>query len=248
MSHVSDLAFKRKASSPQTPLLDTPAIAAISSKSLQLLQQLRGPYRHKQLLISIARAPAGPRQAAPSSSMAGAKQLSFSEAHKPGLCDVAYLPAAGGAATLITAGADGRVCYRSAEAPAEAAKEIENSNNGASAPVHCVAAAQGRAVVTGDDQNFVKVRRQSGLGRGSVRLHARRPIEWRGGGGGQAHTTGHALCPQPPLPPSHLPWAPRPSLPPLPSRSATPTPPASCKGWPPASRCRCARWPSRPRA
>ncbi len=90
--------------------------------------------------------------------MASSKQLTFCEAHKPGLCDVAYLPAAGsGAATLVTAGADGRLCYRNPEAPAEASKEIDNSNNGASAAVHCLAAAQGRAIVTGDDQNFVKV-------------------------------------------------------------------------------------------
>lgn len=89
--------------------------------------------------------------------MASAPKLSFCQAHQPGLCDVAWLPTPGAAAVLLTAGGEGRVCYRTSESPAEAVKEIQNSNNGAAAPVHCVAAAQGRPVITGDDQNFVKV-------------------------------------------------------------------------------------------
>ncbi|KAI3431740.1 hypothetical protein D9Q98_004782 [Chlorella vulgaris] len=88
--------------------------------------------------------------------MASAPKLSFCQAHQPGLCDVAWLPTPGAAAVLVTAGGEGRVCYRTSESPAEAVKEIQNSNNGAAAPVHCVAAAQGRPVITGDDQNFVK--------------------------------------------------------------------------------------------
>ena len=91
-----------------------------------------------------------------------AKQLSFSEAHTGGLCSVAYLPAAPGSGavpTLVTAGPDGRLCYRPADAPSgPPAKEARNENNGAVAPVHCVASATAKQpVVTGDDQNFVKV-------------------------------------------------------------------------------------------
>ena len=92
--------------------------------------------------------------------MAAAKQLSFCEAHKAGLCSVAYLPVAAGsgaAAVLVTAGPDGRLCYRSADKPGEVTKEVCNTNNGAATPVHCLATAQGRPVITGDEQNFVKV-------------------------------------------------------------------------------------------
>lgn len=94
--------------------------------------------------------------------MAGSKPLSFSEAHAPGLCSVAYLPVLGGGGagpTLVTAGPDARLCYRAADAPVgPPQKEVAVENNGAAAPVHCVAAAAGRPVVTGDDQHFVRVR------------------------------------------------------------------------------------------
>lgn len=94
--------------------------------------------------------------------MASSKPLSFCEAHGPGLCSLAYLPTtpSGSTAALLTAGPDGKLCYRSSEAPTEVAKEIQNTNNGAVAPVHCLAAAHSRPVVTGDDQNFVKVRQR----------------------------------------------------------------------------------------
>lgn len=89
----------------------------------------------------------------------GGKPLTFAEAHAPGLCSVAYLPATGGGApTLVTAGPDGRLCFRAADAPGgEPTKVVENTSNGAAAAVHCVAAAAGRPVATGDEQNFVKV-------------------------------------------------------------------------------------------
>ncbi|KAL4439932.1 hypothetical protein ABPG75_002933 [Micractinium tetrahymenae] len=91
--------------------------------------------------------------------MAGGKPLAFCDAHKAGLCSVAWLPAAGGsaAAALLTAGPDGRLCYRNPETPAEVAKDITNSCQGVVGPVHVLAAAEGRPVVTGDDQNFAKV-------------------------------------------------------------------------------------------
>ena len=129
------------------------------------------------------------------------KQLAFCEAHKPGLCSLAYLPAAAGsggsgAATLVTSGPDGRLCYRSADAPSEVAKEAENSNNGAPTAVHCLAAAAGRPVVTGDDQNFVKVRGVE-VCVGVVRC-------------GAVYTPCHLAPPQPP--PTHPPT--HPNLPP----------------------------------
>lgn len=90
--------------------------------------------------------------------MAGGKPLAFCDAHKAGPCSVAWLPAAGGraAAALLTAGPDGRLCYRNPEAPAEVVKDITNSCQGTVGPVHVLAAAEGRPVVTGDDQNFAK--------------------------------------------------------------------------------------------
>lgn len=73
---------------------------------------------------------------------------------------MAWLPAAGGraAAALLTSGPDGRLCYRNPEVPAEVVKDITNSCQGTVGPVHVLAAAEGRPVVTGDDQNFAKVR------------------------------------------------------------------------------------------
>lgn len=90
------------------------------------------------------------------------KPLTFSDAHAAGLCSVAYVAPApgsgGGEPTLVTAGPDGRICYRPAGAPGGApTKEAANANNGAPAAVHCLATAPGRPVVAGDEQNFVKV-------------------------------------------------------------------------------------------
>lgn len=92
--------------------------------------------------------------------MAGGKPLAFSDAHAAGLCSLAYLPAAagsGGSVALVTAGPDGKLCFRSADAPAEVQKEVQVANGGAPTPLHCLAAAAGKPVVTGDDANFVKV-------------------------------------------------------------------------------------------
>ena len=95
--------------------------------------------------------------------MAASKPLAFCEAHAAGLCSVVWLPGGGsGAAALLTAGPDGRLCYRKPEAPGEVLKDIENSRQGDKAAVHCLAATAGRPVLTGDDQNFVKVRQRSG--------------------------------------------------------------------------------------
>ncbi|PSC69197.1 WD repeat and HMG-box DNA-binding 1 isoform B [Micractinium conductrix] len=89
--------------------------------------------------------------------MAASKPLAFCEAHAAGLCSVVWLPGGGsGAAALLTAGPDGRLCYRKPEAPGEVLKDIENSRQGDKAAVHCLAATAGRPVLTGDDQNFVK--------------------------------------------------------------------------------------------
>lgn len=88
------------------------------------------------------------------------KPLAFSDAHAAGLCSLAYLPAAagsGGSVALVTAGPDGKLCFRAADAPAEVQKEVQVANNGAPTPLHCLAAAAGKPVVTGDDANFVKV-------------------------------------------------------------------------------------------
>lgn len=96
------------------------------------------------------------------------RPLQFSDAHGTGLCSVAYLPAApggGGGLTLVTAGPDGRLCYRSPDAPGgEPQKVAENSLNGAAVAMHCVAAAAGRPVITGDNEHFVKASSRRGLG------------------------------------------------------------------------------------
>lgn len=103
--------------------------------------------------------------------MACSKPLSFCDAHKAGLCSVAWVPcssedASAAAAALVTAGPDGRLCYRKPEAPSEVVKEIENSCNGAVGPVYCLATAQGRPVVTADEHNFAKVRGRGGRAAG----------------------------------------------------------------------------------
>lgn len=108
--------------------------------------------------------------------MAGGKPLAFCDAHKAGLCSVAWLPAEGGgaAAVLLTAGPDGRLCYRNPELPTEVVKDITNSCQGIVGPVHVLATSEGRPVVTGDDQNFakasLKVRGVLEVGRG---MHSR---------------------------------------------------------------------------
>lgn len=93
--------------------------------------------------------------------MAGGKPLAFSDAHATGLCSLAYLPAeagSSGSVALVTAGPDGKLCFRSADAPSEVQKEVLVANGGAPTPLHCLAVAAGKPVVTGDDANFVKVR------------------------------------------------------------------------------------------
>ncbi|KAI7839202.1 hypothetical protein COHA_007091 [Chlorella ohadii] len=91
--------------------------------------------------------------------MAGGKPLAFSDAHAAGLCSLAYLPAeagSSGSVALVTAGPDGKLCFRSADAPSEVQKEMLVANGGAPTPLHCLAVAAGKPVVTGDDANFVK--------------------------------------------------------------------------------------------
>lgn len=84
--------------------------------------------------------------------MSGGKPLAFFSAHK-GPCDVAWL---GG--SLVTCGADGRVCWRAGGQPAEVTTQVDGSNNGAATALTCIhASPKDDRLAVADDQCYVKV-------------------------------------------------------------------------------------------
>ena len=96
--------------------------------------------------------------------------LSFVEAHPAGFSDVAYIENQG-KVHLVTCGKNGKLCFRSADKPAEVSKSVDAHADGeSSSPLtSIVAAPSGERVAIADEQNFVKV---SVIGRASSSVMA----------------------------------------------------------------------------